>query len=289
MSIVFCKQTYARAASSRQEFYNKIQEDRENFKLFLKELESFKKQDNLDGISDKKIDIFLVMENILKQKRQLFQAKVNELQLKYEKEMNNGSDMEKMDTVHNQMKAYELIIEKISNFIKKYNLRRKLIFEEKIKRHTKVISRIENEKKKKDIVTLLLPLVAKRDNLIKSGASPSEIYAVKKEIKLLKEDYIVLGEEIGISENESLNELAEILSVVDESFDKESERRKNIPDGYKYRKQERVIDRGIEYKRLNEKSSSVRRIYDEEGMKKDQRLDAIRIEHDKAAKTILGK
>ena len=58
---------------------------------------------------------------------------------------------------------------------------------------------------------------------------------------------------------------------------------------YKYRRQARVIDRGIKYKRLSELGTDVRNIYDDEDKKKDQRLDAVRIEHDKAAKTMLGK
>ena len=288
--IIMCSQLYAETTvSSKQAFYNKIQKDRDLFGTFLRELESLKKQENLDGISDKKSEIFLVMETILKQKRQLFQAKVNELQLQYASVMHNGGDMNKLDSVHNEMISFESIIEKITARIKKYTLRRKRIFNEKIKRHTKVVSKAEIDAQKKEIVTLIIPLVAKRDNLLKGGANPSEIYDVKREIGLLTKDYIMLGKEIGLIEEESLNELGSFIDDIDGSFDEESERRKYDPDKYKYRLKERAIDRGVKYKRLNERSSSVRRIYEEEDKKKDQRLDAVRIEHDKAAKTILGK
>ena len=252
LSIVFCPSIHALALSSKQAFYDTISKDRAILNTLLQELESLTKQGNQDAISDKKIEIFLIMENILKQKRQLFQAQLNELQSQYELLKHDGGDMHQLDVVHSEMMPFESIIEEISLTIKKYIVRRKQIFNAKIKRHTKVVSKAEIDAQKKELVGLLLPLIAKRDNLIDSGAGPSEIYAVKREIGLLTTDYTILGKEIGITEEESLNELSDLFIDIDESFDEESERRKYDPDMYKYRRQARVIDRGIKYKRLSE-------------------------------------
>jgi hypothetical protein len=274
---------------NKNDFYESIKHDRNEYHLLIKELAILKDLGEREAIDKKRIEIYTIMVSILEKKRELFQSKVQDLKLKYD-DLKTRSDelsvLDNMNVCHEQMNTYQNVIDTITQRIRTFQ-KYVLSIEAAIKKaHDISVLTPYSIEDKKNIIHALEPLYARVSNLEASGASPTEIASINAQVQALESKFKDVLLFLGHTEDDVADELTALRNNVRSDLDLESLRRKNLTDKYKYRFDKRETTNSIEVNRINKKGSTIKRVSVSSENKVDHRLSAPRSDHDKPSKII---
>jgi len=285
LCIVTGRTVYAQKID-KADFYMLIDDDLKTYRKAYDQLQLLNDIGDKTAIDEKKIELYTMMEKILKQKRDLFQDKIESCENAYialKKEGPKDIDLTALDQCHLEIQAYEAKIVKISSYVK--------LFQKKIDEITKIGNQSEAinaltgglNLRKQELINEMKPLMAKENSLIHEGASPHEISQIKRQIRNLEDKFIELSKNAQQSDEAIQLQLDDIKNDI---VGRDGDGRTSVANRYKYRFDKRDAQGTVSYKRMNELENNMRRISTENHMKVDQRLEAPRSDHHKPAKTI---
>lgn len=277
------------AISMKQEFLVAIEDDLQSYRDLYGELQFLEEIGLKEEIQSKKIELYTVMIDILKAKREVFQNEIEACEDIY-RELKSAShkeiDVTALDSCHLRIRGYEEKIEKVSQYINTFYGRiATLEYGQGQRKITAPLYR-DLETERQSLIDSMRTLMAQKENLSIAGASPHEINQIDRQVRIYEGSLRSVCAQMDYSESEIEQLISSFKEQVDSEYDRSSLKRKNRVDQYKYRFDERDAKKTVRYKRINEKDSAVGQIAKEPSIRIDKRLEAPRSDHNKPSKII---
>lgn len=272
--------------SVQTEFMQSLEEERVRLveeALLLQE--AIENEDTMSML-DSKIAIYAIMENMLKEKRILFANHLATIKQRYQTIKQKGGNEILSEKLHDEIKKYEGYIDKVSGHVEDYGFYQHQLQQARELLGMEPVSEDDLKKEKEEITEEIRVLLAREKNLYDRGGNPSDIYAVKRSIDILKDEYMYICHELGMSESECQKEYAKSIEEVEQSLDKDSFTELKKPNQYWYRFNERVAKRVYRHKRASDYPNNVRRMVKEDHLKIDLSIDPAKDEKNRPGKVI---
>ena len=120
----------------------------------------------------------------------------------------------------------------------------------------------------------------------RAGANPNDLVHLAREIDIIHNKILAIDHTLQRAEDETAAELERIQDEINKAWDEESEQRKRTTVDYRYRRIERIEDRGVDLRFYDDYISEIPYANKLPGRKNDQRAEHYRADKRQPGKRI---